>query len=221
MDRKALDSQSLLNIYRSLRARFGHRCWWPGETPFEVVVGAILTQNTAWVNVEKAIANLKRAEMLTVEALLDESLERLSELIRPSGYYNQKALRLRAISRWFWDRCRGDPLNFEPFATDVLRSELLALNGIGPETADSVLLYALNRPVFVIDAYTRRIMNRLGFVDEAVKYNDLQACFHLLLPQDLGLYNDFHAQFVALGKDFCRPKPACSDCPLTNACQYY
>jgi len=212
---------NLALIYRKLYACFGPQFWWPAQSRFEVIVGAILTQNTSWLNVEKAIKNIKAGKYMSPKKLYNLPDKKLAKVIRPAGYYNIKARRLKNFLKVFLKYYRGSVSRMASVDVKSLREELLEINGIGPETADSVLLYALNRPVFVIDAYTRRIMNRLGFVDEAVKYNDLQACFHLLLPQDLGLYNDFHAQFVALGKDFCRPKPACSDCPLTNACQYY
>lgn len=210
----------LMRLYGALLAYFGHRNWWPGETPFEVVIGAILTQNTSWANVEKAIWNLKREEIFTPEAILSLPDEKLAVLIRPSGYYNQKARRLKTITRWFIERESHHPDKADDISTDALREQLLALNGVGDETADSILLYACGRTVFVVDAYTRRIMSRLGYCAADVKYSELQRLFCDNLPSDRLLYNDFHAQFVALGKDHCRPKPHCDACPVRDFCAF-
>lgn len=210
----------LLEIYRLLRDHFGHRNWWPGDSPFEVVVGAILTQNTAWTNVEKAIDNLKADGSLSVKCILFLPDEKLAGLIRPSGYFNQKARRLKSVCRYLIDCCEGNPGNMGDKTTIELRRELLAIKGIGPETADSILLYAMNRPVFVVDAYTGRVMRRLGLIDDGAKYDDIQRLFTDNLPPDIELYNDYHAQFVALGKDFCRNKPRCGGCPLREICSF-
>ncbi len=211
----------LLELYETLRAHFGPRNWWPGDSPFEVVIGAILTQNTAWTNVEKAILNLKNAEALSPEAILSLPDDELAALIRPSGYFNQKALRLKTITRWFieWNGLNTDDSASVSIA--ALRERLLGLNGVGEETADSILLYACSRTVFVIDAYTRRIMSRLGHCHTEVKYFELQDLFTQNLPFDRLLFNDYHAQFVALGKDFCRPKPHCDGCPVKQFCHFH
>ncbi|MDP8239110.1 MAG: endonuclease III domain-containing protein [Candidatus Hatepunaea meridiana] len=213
-------SELLLSIYKRLRQHFGHRNWWPGETPFEVIIGAILTQNTAWTNVEKAIGNLKADEALTPERILSLPIERLAELIRSSGYYNQKALRLKIICQYIIDRCDGDLSMLSDVSTDVLREELLAIKGIGPETADSILLYALDRTVFVVDAYTKRALIRIGLINDGAKYEDIQRLFVDNLENDRELFNDYHAQFVALGKYYCKSKPDCVGCPLEDICTY-
>jgi len=204
----------LLDIYRILFDHYGPREWWPSETPFEVVVGAILTQNTAWRNVEKAITNLKRCGPLTPEALSRLPEETLSEAIRPSGYYRQKGKRLRNFLGMLSDRfeCQLDALFDLP--TEALREELLVLSGIGPETADSILLYAAGRPVFVIDTYTIRILSRHELLPEETSYVEAQQWITDNLPEDVQLFNEFHALLVNVGKDFCRPRPKCSGCPL-------
>jgi endonuclease-3 related protein len=204
----------LLDIYRILFDHYGPREWWPAETPFEVVVGAILTQNTAWRNVEKAITNLKQLGPLTPEALFGLPEETLSEAIRPSGYYRQKGKRLRNFLGMLSDRfeCRLDALFDLP--TETLREELLVLSGIGPETADSILLYAAGRPVFVIDTYTIRILSRHELLPEATSYVEAQQWVTDNLQEDVQLFNEFHALLVNVGKDFCRPRPRCPGCPL-------
>ncbi len=207
-------NEKLLDIYRILFDHYGPREWWPAETPFEVVVGAILTQNTAWRNVEKAIANLKQFGPLTPEALSRLPEETLAEAIRPSGYYRQKGKRLRNFLGMLSDRFefRLDALFDLP--TETLREELLALSGIGPETADSVLLYAAGRPVFVIDTYTIRVLSRHELLPEETSYAEAQQWVTDNLPEDVQLFNEFHALLVNVGKDFCRPRPKCSGCPL-------
>jgi endonuclease III related protein len=206
---------SFLAMYRALRARFGHRHWWPGRTPFEVMVGAVLTQNTAWSNVEKAIANLKRAKKLSPRAIHAMDDKSLAALIRPSGYYNVKARRLKALVAWFVDNYGGRVSNTKRRSDAALREELLAVNGVGPETADSILLYALGRPVFVVDAYTRRIYQRHGWLKGGEEYDEIRAMFESNLPRSLALYNDYHAQIVAAGHHYCaRHDPDCGECPL-------
>jgi len=207
-------NDKLLDIYRILFDHYGPREWWPAETPFEVVVGAILTQNTAWKNVEKAIANLKQLGPLTPEALFRLPEETLAEAIRPSGYYRQKGKRLRNLLGMLSDRfeCRLEALFDLP--TETLREELLALSGIGPETADSILLYAAGRPVFVIDTYTIRILLRHELLPEETSYAEAQQWVTDHLPEDVQLFNEFHALLVNVGKDFCRPRPKCPGCPL-------
>jgi endonuclease-3 related protein len=207
----------LLEIYETLAAHYGPRGWWPADSPFEVVVGAILTQNTAWTNVEKAIANLKQLGPLTPEALLRLPEETLSNAIRPSGYYRRKTARLRNFLDLLAEKfqCQLDIL-FE-LPTEALREELLAVSGIGPETADSILLYAASRPVFVIDAYTIRILSRHQLLPEETSYAEAQQWVTDHLPGDVQLFNEFHALLVAIGKDFCRPRPKCPGCPLEGS----
>ena len=206
------------DIYRRLHAHFGHRDWWPGDTPFEIMVGAVLTQNTAWVNVERAIANLKQADALSAEAIVAAHHKTLAKWLKPSGYFNVKAKRLRAFCTWYLERGGFQELN--GLDTQTLRDGLLSVNGIGPETADDMLLYAFERPVFVIDAYTRRAFSRLGVVNGDEGYEPLRRGFERALGPDVALFNDYHAQIVALGKHFCRPKPRCGNCPLTEVCEF-
>jgi len=210
-------SRRLSDLYRRLHARFGPQGWWPGRTPFEVAVGAILTQNAAWTNVEKAIANLRRARALSFRGMRALSERRLAGLVRPSGYYNQKARKLRRFLEWLAGR--GGPAGSLKRALagpiEEVRASLLSVNGIGPETADSVLLYAGGRPVFVIDAYTRRVLARHGLAGPDEPYEALRARFERNLPASAGLYNEYHALLVRVGKEFCRKRdPRCGDCPL-------
>jgi len=207
--------EQLLEIYQTLLGFFGPQHWWPGETPFEVAVGAILTQNTSWTNVAKAIANLKAAGCLDATKLHELDLADLEELIRPAGYFRVKAKRLRNFIDWLCDDYRGDLKNLEGISTSRLREELLSISGIGPETADSILLYALNRPVFVVDTYTARVMVRHGLISpEGLDYHSLQDLFMSNLEPDVALFNEFHALLVMTGKDYCKPTPRCSRCPL-------
>ena len=206
----------LMRVYRDLARHFGPQHWWPARTPFEVMVGAILTQNTAWSNVEKAIANLRAARALTPKAIARMRLARLARLIRPSGYYNQKAKRLRAFVRWMLERY-GSVAAMRRARAGALRAELISRNGIGPETADSILLYVLDKRSFVIDAYTRRVLARLGLARGSEPYDELRELFERNLPCSKELYNEYHALFVALGKDLCRPQnPRCEACPLSQ-----
>ncbi len=214
------ESYRLLEIYNRLFQAYGPQHWWPGDTPFEVIIGAILTQSTAWVNVEKAIANLKKAGRLDPAALRQISADELAELIRPSGYYNVKSLKLKA----FIDRLKdyGDSLE-AMFCSSVpeLRQELLSIYGVGPETADSIILYAARKPVFVIDAYTHRIVSRLGLHPDYGNYSVLQAYFMENLPKDESLYNEYHALLVRHGKEICRKSnPRCEACPLSDMCYF-
>jgi endonuclease-3 related protein len=208
----------LLEIYRLLLDFFGPQHWWPGETPFEVAVGAILTQNTSWTNVAKAITNLKAAGCLDPIKLHKMDAEPLELLIRPAGYFRVKAKRLKNFIYWLCDHCGGDLQNLQPTKTARLREELLAVSGIGPETADSILLYAGERPVFVIDAYTRRVLARHGFPRAlAADYEELRARFESRLPRSVRLYNEFHALFVRVGKERCAKRsPRCAGCPLAR-----
>jgi endonuclease-3 related protein len=180
------------------------------------MVGAILTQNTNWANVEKAINNLKAHGLLEPRALYKLDKDRLAMLIRPAGYYNIKAGRLRALLEWLFTRYKGDLDALANVPTESLRQQLLSISGIGPETADSILLYALDRPKFVVDAYTARIMARHGLIEPPFDYDQLQDLFHRHLPADLGLYNEYHALLVRLGKQYCRPSPRCQGCPLED-----
>jgi endonuclease-3 related protein len=221
-------SEQLTEIYQLLFNRFGPQHWWPGETQFEIITGAILTQNTSWANVEKAIANLKSANLLTPEKLYHLDVSELAELIRPAGYYNIKAKRLKSFLNWLFQNYDGRLANLETLETDHLRSELLAIKGIGRETADSILLYAFDRPIFVVDAYTARVAVRHRLISADADYEQLRELFQSNLPpaptlcfakrssgvQKPQLFNEFHALLVRLGKEFCRPVAKCPGCPL-------
>ena len=211
-----MTGQQLTEIYQLLFDRFGPQHWWPGETQFEIVIGAILTQNTSWANVEKAIANLKSAGSLNAEALHNLDHAQLAQLIRPAGYFNIKAKRLMSFLNWLFENYDGRLTNLEGINTYQLRPELLGVKGIGPETADSVLLYAFDRPVFVVDAYTARIAVRHHLIEPDAGYAQLQDLFQSNLQQDVQLFNEYHALLVQLGKNFCKPKPKCPDCPLQH-----
>jgi endonuclease-3 related protein len=213
--RLKLSTARLIEIYKKLTDHYGAQHWWPAETPFEVMVGAVLTQNTAWSNVEKAIENLKALDRLNLESLLAMPKDRLAQQIRPAGYFNIKAERLLSLCR-FLDKNPG----LEALDTETLRSRLLSVHGIGPETADDILLYAYQRPVFVIDAYTRRLFSRLGLVEHNCGYEPLRAGFEEALAPETALFNEYHALIVVHGKAHCRSKPACGGCPLVAACAY-
>lgn len=211
----------LQTVYRRLFERYGAQHWWPADTPFEVMVGAILTQNTAWSNVEKAIANLKVAEALTPEAITTVAHDTLAAWLRPSGYFNIKAQRLRNYCEWYLAQGGFASLNALDDAT--LRHAVLSVNGVGPETADDILLYAFQRPLFVIDAYTRRIFSRLGLVQHDSGYETLRHHFEDDLhkePNRVALFNEYHALIVLHAKEHCRVKPRCSGCPLRRGCIY-
>ena len=206
--------EQLTEIYELAFERFGPQHWWPGETQFEIIIGAILTQNTSWANVEKAIANLKSAGCLTPEKLHYCDLSQLAELIRPAGYFNIKAKRLKNFVDWLFDNYNGRLSGLESVDTDRLRAELLAIKGIGPETADSILLYAFGRAIFVVDAYTARIACRHQLIEPDADYKQLRELFQSNLQQDTQLFNEYHALLVRVGKEFCKPKANCSNCPL-------
>ncbi|MGC8699817.1 MAG: endonuclease III domain-containing protein [Candidatus Micrarchaeia archaeon] len=208
----------LSELYSRLRENFGFLNWWPGETKEEIVVGAVLTQNTAWKNVEKAIKNLKEKNVVSIDRLAGIDLSELESLIRPAGFYRQKAKRLKGLALYIKES--GGLEKFFQKDEEELRKELLSLNGIGKETADSIILYAAEKPTFVVDAYTRRIMHRIYGIDEEIEYDDLKKYFEKRLEKDLELYKDFHAQFVELGKRFCKKVPKCEGCPLIDYCQY-
>ncbi len=203
-------------IHDRLFAANGRQHWWPGDTRFEIMVGAVLTQNTAWVNVERAIANLKQARALSPEAISSAPPRRLAAWLKPSGYFNVKAKRLRAFCRFLI--AQGGARRLARLPTDELRRRLLAVHGVGPETADDMLLYAFDRPVFVVDAYTRRIFTRLGFLNGKEDYETIRARFERGLGADVPLYNEYHALIVRHGKDICRPKPRCDLCALRRLC---
>ena len=202
-------------IFTLLSQHFGPQGWWPGDSPLEIMVGAVLTQNTNWENVRKAITNLKEAEILSFAALSALSVDELAQFIKPSGYFNIKAKRLKNLLQMITDRYQGQMELL--FAEDLPagREALLSVKGIGPETADSILLYAANHPIFVVDTYTHRIFSRHHLVAEESDYYSLQEAFHDKLPTQSALYNEYHALIVALGKDYCRKNnPRCTQCPL-------
>ena len=206
---------TVLNIYHCLYNHFGPQEWWPGETSFEIIIGAILTQNTAWTNVEKAIKNLKIRSLLEPKALWKTSEETLAGLIKPAGYYNLKAKRIKSFLDFLFSQYRGSLKKM--FEEDILRlrERLLRIKGVGGETADSILLYAGEKPVFVVDAYTKRFLVRHNLVEEKADYKDIQRYFMDNLPLDVRLFNEFHALIVRLGKDICiNRKPKCEVCPL-------
>ena len=209
-------TEQLTKIYQLLIDRFGPQHWWPGQTQFEIITGAILTQNTNWSNVKKAIANLKSAHLLTTEKLHSLDISKLAQLIRPAGYFNIKAKRLKNFLCWLFENYAGQLTNLEALSTDQLRAELLSIKGVGAETADSILLYAFNREVFVVDAYTARIAVRHKLIEPDADYEQLRDLFQSNLPPDTKLFNEYHALLVKLGKEFCKTKAKCSDCPLNE-----
>ena len=209
------ENTNLLNdIYQRLYSCFGPQGWWPAQTSFEVIIGAILTQNTAWSNVEKALDNLKSGKVLNIAGIRKIQTKHLARLIRPAGYYNIKAQRLKNFIGFLFDDYKGNLRQMLKKELPLLRQELLNINGIGPETADSILLYAAGKSIFVVDAYTRRILLRHGLMDEASTYDQIQDYFMLHLEHDLTCFNEYHALIVRLAKTFCRTKPDCQKCPL-------
>lgn len=212
--------QQLAEVYRLLLDRYGPQRWWPADAPFEVIVGAILTQSAAWGNVEKAIFNLKQAAALTPVSLRKLPLDELAELIYPSGYYNAKTLKIKSFVEHLGD-AHQDSLE-KLFSLDVpsLRRELLTIHGIGPETADSIILYAARKPIFVIDAYTRRILSRLGLSPPRNDYSAFQELFTQNLPTEEKLFNEYHALLVRHGKEVCKRVPLCDQCCLRSICLY-
>lgn len=209
-------SKILSDIYDKLLARFGAQHWWPGETPFEVMVGAILTQNTNWGNVEKAITNLKKAGVLHPSALEKIPPSRLAELIRPAGYFNIKTKRLKNFIHFLIAEYQGDVEKMCRKDLSVLREKLLGVKGIGPETADSILLYAAGKPIFVIDQYTYRVLTRHFLVGEETTYEEMQEFMMGHVKEEVPLYNEYHAQIVRVGKEFCKTRPVCEKCPLNG-----
>jgi endonuclease-3 related protein len=207
---------TVVNVYQRLFVAYGPQHWWPGETKFEIMVGAVLTQNTAWINVERAIANLKHAQALTPEKILAAHPKQLARWLKPSGYFNVKAKRLKAMCRWLVEQ--GGVRQLARTPTPALRHALLAVNGIGPETADDILLYAFDRPVFVIDAYTHRVFSRLGISQGTEDYETLRRKFERALKPDVARFNEYHALIVNHGKDVCKKRPLCSRCCLATVC---
>lgn len=212
-------SERLEIIYKKLLKAFGHLNWWPGDTVDEIIIGAILTQNVSWNNVKKAIENLKQNNLCTIEQIHNSNIEEIAPLVRSTLYYNQKAKKLKNFAEFLYTYYSGDVYKMFQTTTWTLRKQLLQIKGIGEETADSILLYAGEKPVFVIDAYTKRIFNRLGLTKLNWSYAEYQQFFMENLPQDVSLFNDYHAQIVHLGKNFCKRKPLCDDCPLNNFCE--
>lgn len=213
-------STKLSKIYQVLYRTYGPQNWWPADSQFEIIVGAILTQSTAWVNVEKAINNLKAAEAMSFNRIYSISLNHLRELIRPSGYYNSKADKLKAFVNYVSDHYGGDLNRFIGKPLELLRPELITIYGIGNETADDIILYASNQPSFVIDEYTRRIILRIGLKPEIKKYHDYKDLFESNIRKDTSLYNEYHALLVEHGKRVCKSAPICASCCLRNMCSY-
>lgn len=206
--------KKLLKIYDQLFDHFGPQHWWPGDTQLEICVGAILTQNTAWTNVEKAISNLKKENCLKLSQLKKIKIKKLASLIKPSGYFNIKAGRLMSFIDYFSNHHRGNFDNLFAGKLEDIRDSLLSVKGVGPETADSMLLYAGGIPIFVVDAYTKRIFSRLKLIGKTMTYDEVQSFFMKNLPHKTTIYNEYHALIVMLGKHYCKPKPVCDPCPL-------
>lgn len=215
----AIHDNLAAEAYQRLLAAFGAQQWWPADTAFEVLVGAVLTQNAAWRNVEQALERLAEQNLLTPEAILSAPSDILRDCLRPSGYYNVKAQRLTAACQ-AWVALGGEEA-IRQMETAELRERLLAVKGLGPESVDDILLYGLNRPMFVVDAYTRRIFSRVGAVAASINYQGLQDYFHVGLPKRAAVYAEYHALIVSTGKHYCRPRqPRCPDCPLAGLCDY-
>ncbi|MEJ2059554.1 MAG: endonuclease III domain-containing protein [Gammaproteobacteria bacterium] len=213
-----MKSAGLFSVYRRLLKAYGPQHWWPASDAFEIMVGAVLTQNTSWRNVERAIANLKRAELCTPAGIATAGPDELARHLRPSGYFNIKARRLQVFTRWYLGQ--GGYERLARYPTLELRRALLSVHGIGPETADDMMLYAFERPVFVVDAYTRRIFSRLGYVEEHIGYEPLRHRFEAELKPEVSVWNEYHALIVRHGKDICRPRPRCEACTLRRGCRY-
>jgi endonuclease III related protein len=207
----------LQHSYDHLLAAFGPQQWWPGGSPFEIMVGAVLVQNTAWRNVERAIANLRDADVMELHALYALPPAELAELIRPAGYYQVKARRLRNLLQFIIERFDGSLDTMFSTSLATLREELLSINGIGPETADAILLYAGGLPTFVVDTYTHRVLARHGWIGYDAGYDEIKDLFESTLPAEVPLYNEYHALLVRVGKDYCRRSaPRCEECPLVD-----
>jgi len=210
-----MSGERMKSVFAALFDHFGAQNWWPGDSPFEIAVGTILTQNTNWQNVARAIENLKKAKMLQAHAIDRMPIAELAELIRPAGYFRLKAKRLKNFVHWLVERFDGSMDAMAACSLSTLREELLTINGIGPETADSILLYAAGKPTFVVDAYTHRIAVRHGWIEPDVGYDGLKEHFESRLPDDVPTLNEMHALLVQVGKNFCRPREArCEQCPM-------
>jgi endonuclease-3 related protein len=207
-------SERIKGFYYALYKRFGPQGWWPADTELECILGAILTQNTAWKNVEKALENLRKEGLISIEKLALISIPALADLIRPSGYFNQKAMKVKNFIRFLMENYDGDLQKMLEEDTANLREKLLDVRGIGPETADSILLYAAKKPTFVVDAYTYRVLSRHGLIPEESTYGETQEVFMDSLPKDAQLFNEYHALIVRLGKEWCKKSPMCEGCPL-------
>jgi len=206
---------TIYQMFLTLNKAFGPQHWWPAESPFEVIIGAILTQNTAWGNVEKALVNLKEAGIFTPQALYQTDLQTLSFLVRPAGYFNQKARKIKNFLDFLFLNYEGELPRMWQESLESLRGKLLQVSGIGEETADSILLYAGGKPIFVVDAYTKRVVKRHRLVEAKANYSEVQRLFMENLPEDTGLYNEYHALLVRLGKEFCGKREAiCQRCSL-------
>ena len=216
MHKDSLTSKELMTVYHQLLKRIGPRHWWPADSPFEVIIGAILTQNTSWANVKKTIRNLKQHDLLSPKALDRIPEKELASLIRASGYFNQKAKKIKQFANYFLNHYQGSIKKMSQKNTHTLRKELLSIYGIGEETADSILLYALQKPIFVVDTYTRRILYRHGWFHENPSYQELQEFFMKRLSPDVSLFNEFHALLDYIGHFYCRKTPLCNLCPLKN-----
>lgn len=206
--------QVLRQFFDAMLSAYGPQGWWPGRGRTEIVIGAILTQNTNWKNVKKAITQLRAEGLLDWRALREVAVDDLAQCIRPAGYYNVKARRLKNFVAWLWENHDGDMDRLEGIGLSELRESLLGINGIGAETADAILLYALGRPTFVIDAYTGRIARRHGLIDAEADGHELKALFEDHLPAEVALFNEYHALLVEVGKRHCKPRPRCEACPL-------
>jgi endonuclease-3 related protein len=212
--------KQLMEIYNRLYSYFGPRHWWPADTPFEVIVGAILTQNVSWRSAAAAVTNIKEAGLLSPQELLSCPQQHLAFLVHPARYHNQKAKKLKAFCRVVVEEYGGDLDALLALEIERLRPYLLKIYGIGPETADTIILYAAEQPIFVIDAYTKRIFSRLGYCPEQINYQEMQQFFMTHLPPDVKLYNEYHAQIDALGHHIClKSKPRCMECPLADLCK--
>jgi endonuclease-3 related protein len=210
-------AQYLRKVYKKLYTHFGPQHWWPAKSAFEVIIGAILTQNTAWVNVQKAIICLRKKKLLNPKRLYRINHATLAEIIRPCGYYNVKANRVKSFLRFLFDNFQGNLSSLFKLDLATLREKLLSIKGIGPETADSILLYAAKKPIFVVDAYTKRFLWRHQMIKKQSNYQQVQSLFEESLPHQSHLFNEYHALIVRLAKDYCRKKPLCEICPLAES----
>ena len=215
-----MDISTLQQLYDKLFKMFGPQHWWPADTPFEVIIGAILTQNTSWKNVESAINKLKNCGLMTPERMYALPERELGLLIRSTGFYNQKSKQLKAFLEFLKFNHNNKIESMAQVDYSLLRRNLLSIYGIGDETADCILLYALNKPSFVVDAYTKRILNRIGFVDSDASYMSTKLLCESAFPNNIAVFNEFHALFVAFGKQYCKKLPLCTQCPFNSTCRY-